>query len=111
MSDCIKAYEQKETVDYKYHLGENVYVTIKNGYPVVNIRKWFLPDGQNETVPTKKGIALSFKQWEFLRSAIDLISQILKDELDKVSYCEYSLSHLNQMGFLSCSRIWILFRL
>ncbi|KAJ8303808.1 hypothetical protein KUTeg_018731 [Tegillarca granosa] len=104
VNDCIKAYKQRETVDYIYHLGENVYVSIKNGYPVVNIRKWFLPEGQKEILPTKKGIALTFRQWEFFRGAIDLVSQMLKDELKKVSYCEYSLDHLNQMGFLSCSR-------
>ncbi|KAJ8310004.1 hypothetical protein KUTeg_011869 [Tegillarca granosa] len=33
---------------------------------LVNKRKWFLPEGQNEILPTKKGIALTFRQWEFL---------------------------------------------
>ncbi|KAJ8310817.1 hypothetical protein KUTeg_012682 [Tegillarca granosa] len=104
VSECIESYKSNQNVDYRYHLGENVNVSIKTGFPVVHIRKWFLPEGQESVVPTRKGIALTFAQWYQLRCAIDFVAQLLKEQLATVTFCELRDDHLNQMGFFQCRR-------
>lgn len=42
-------------VDFSAHLGENYYITLKTGYSLVHIRKWFLPADEENIKPTKKG--------------------------------------------------------
>lgn len=95
VTECI---EKKE--DYKQHLGENVYVSVQKGYQCVNIRKWFLPPDETSIVPTRKGIALTFQQWNNFKGAIDLVGKILKDQLDEIEFCD----HQNQMGFFTCTK-------
>ena len=79
----------------------NYHVSVKSGYPLVNIRRWFVPEGQEEPTPTKSGIALTFLQWEKLKSAMILVEEVLDGELDKVSVCEET--HQSQEGALTCS--------
>ena len=90
-------------VDYRHHLGSNIYVTVQSGWPSVNIRKWFLPKDAAEVVPTRKGMALTFEQWSFMKGAMDLVKQLLREQWDKVIFCEFSEDHQNQLGFLRCS--------
>ncbi|KAJ8319636.1 hypothetical protein KUTeg_002816 [Tegillarca granosa] len=104
VSECIESYKSNQNVDYRYHLGENVNVSIKTGFPVVHIRKWFLPEGQESVVPTRKGIALTFAQWDQMRCAINFVAELLKEQLATVTFCELSDDHLNQMGFFQCRR-------
>ena len=75
--------------------------SVKSGFPLVNIRRWFIPEGRQELTPTKTGIALTFLQWEKIKSAVTLVEELLNGELDKVSFCEES--HQNQEGALTCS--------
>lgn len=56
---AIDHYDAEMQVAYKQHLGENYY----DDYPVVNIRKWWMPPGNGEIVPTKKGAAITFDPW------------------------------------------------
>ncbi|KAJ8299962.1 LOW QUALITY PROTEIN: hypothetical protein KUTeg_021481 [Tegillarca granosa] len=88
---CQRLYRKKE--DYKQHLGENVYLSVQKGYACVNIRQWFLPKNQTSIVPTKKGIALTFKKWNNLKGAIDLVGDAFKDQLAEVTFCEDSNDH------------------
>lgn len=97
-SEIIECIDKKE--DYKQHLEANVYVTIQKGFQCVNIRKWFLPPDEATIVPTRKGIALTFQQWNNLKGAIDLVGQILKDQLAEIEFCD----HQNQMGFFTCMK-------
>ncbi|KAJ8299965.1 hypothetical protein KUTeg_021484 [Tegillarca granosa] len=60
INDCVN----KNPVDYKVHLGSNI------GNPVVNIRKWFMPDGHSEVIPTRQGITLSANAWYYVRARI-----------------------------------------
>ncbi|KAJ8300404.1 hypothetical protein KUTeg_021923 [Tegillarca granosa] len=99
---CQRLYRKKE--DYKQHLGENVYLSVQKGYACVNIRQWFLPENQTSIVPTKKEIALTFKKWNNLKGAIDLVGDVFKDQLAEVTFCEDSNDHQNQMGYLTCRR-------
>ena len=98
---ALKEYRDSKQVDIDVHLGENYRVTVKSGYPLVNIRRWFIPDGQEKLVPTKTGIALTFEQWDKQKSDMPIVEELLNGELDKVIFCEEL--HQNQEGALTCS--------
>ncbi|KAJ8313181.1 hypothetical protein KUTeg_009261 [Tegillarca granosa] len=103
VNENITACVNKKPVDYKVHLGSNMYVTVKSGYPVINIRKWFMPDGHSEVVPTRQGITLSANAWYYVRSAMDLVKHLLKEQIDNIVFCEASEDHQNQLGYLICA--------
>ena len=83
------------------HLEKNYYVSVKSGFSLLNIRRWFIPEGQQELVATKTGIALTFQQWEKVKDAMIVVEDLLDGELDNVVICEET--HQNQMGALTCS--------
>ena len=97
----LDEYRDSKTVDYMSHLGRNYYVTVKSGFALVNMRCWFIPDGQEELMATKTGIAHTFQQWENLKDAMPVVEELLDGELNNVSFCEES--HQNQLGALTCS--------
>lgn len=102
IDESIRDYQEGKTIHYKSHLGDNYFVTLNTGYPLINIRKWFVPEGQKELVPTRKGIALTFEQWDKLKDSTIVVREFIGEELDRVTYCEFSDSHQNQMGFYEC---------
>ena len=101
IDSAVDQYRDSKSVDFIIHLGGNYHVSLKSGFPLVNIRRWFVPGDQQELTPTKTGIALTFLQWEKLKSAMPLVEELLNGELGKVSFCEGS--HQNQEGALTCS--------
>ena len=100
VDSAVGQYQDSKPVDLFIHLGGNYHVSVKSGYPLVNIRRWFVPEGQETLTPTKAGIALTFLQWEKLKSAMLLVEELLNGELDNVNFCEES--HQNQIGALAC---------
>ena len=55
------------THDERYHLGGGVYVTLTKNNPCVDIRQYWKPPNQNDTVPTKKGLTLRPLEYATLR--------------------------------------------
>ncbi|XP_061170274.1 uncharacterized protein LOC133179562 [Saccostrea echinata] len=55
--DLIEA-TLKENVDGKWHLGFNVYVTVKKDNPCIDVRQYWKPSCESGLVPTKKGLCL-----------------------------------------------------
>ena len=58
----VEQHRDSKPVDFIVHLGGNHHVTVKSGLPLVNIRRWFVPEGQEELSPTNSGMALTFLQ-------------------------------------------------
>uniref|UniRef100_K1Q7T4 Transcriptional coactivator p15 (PC4) C-terminal domain-containing protein n=1 Tax=Magallana gigas TaxID=29159 RepID=K1Q7T4_MAGGI len=75
-------------VAYKHHLEENYYMTVDNDYPVVNIRKWWMPPGNGEIVPTKNGAAITFDQWETLKELMSKVGKKIGDQLKEIEFSE-----------------------
>jgi hypothetical protein len=48
-----------EPVDWRYDLGEDVYVIIKATQLTIHIRKYFVPNEEWTLDPTKRGVTLS----------------------------------------------------
>ena len=62
VDSAVGQYQDSKPVDLFIHLGGNYHVSVKGGYTLVNIRQWFVPEGQETLTPTKTGIALTFLQ-------------------------------------------------
>jgi hypothetical protein len=61
-----------EPVDWRYDLGEDVYVIIKAPQLIIHIRKYFVPIGEWTLHPTKRGVTLSLYEWKELKKTIPL---------------------------------------
>ncbi|XP_033758273.1 uncharacterized protein LOC117340619 [Pecten maximus] len=103
VDDAIKGYDDNRDTDLHLHLGANYFVSVKQGYPVVNIRRWFLPENEESIKPTRKGITLTFRQWEKVKDSMLVLKDLIGAELDNVRFCELADDHQNQMGMLQCS--------
>lgn len=102
IEDSVNKLTAGEDVHYSQHLGGNWYVTINSEYPCVNIRKFWLPDGAERVVATRKGIALRFDEFKVLVQSMDEINCHIP-ELSDVVPCGMSEDHQNQMGMLRCT--------
>ena len=58
------------TVDWRYDLGEDVYVIIKAPQLTIHIRKNFVPNGEWALHPMKRGMTLSLYEWKELKKTI-----------------------------------------
>jgi len=84
---------------YQYHLGGNVYCTVKEGNPCVDVRQHWKPADQ--VVPCKKGLCLRPSEYRILKEAIPHIGSAIP-ELSALVPCQYQSDHANQLGFLTC---------
>ena len=66
---------ENEPVDWRYHIGDDVFVTIKAPFPFVHIRKHFIPASEWTYRPTKRGVALHFLEWKELKQIIPLLEE------------------------------------
>lgn len=89
-------------IELKKHIGGGVYLTVTGGYPCINIRKYFVPEGRQEEIPTRMGIALRMSEW---RAFVGFVEEIknLSTELKDAEPCYLSLDHANLMGYLNCN--------
>ncbi len=91
-----------EEVNYSQHIGSNVYVTVATQWPNVDIRQWWLPEGNEEVVPTKKGLSLRPVEWEKLVKLAETLHKVVP-ELAYAIPCIMRGDHQNQQGMLACS--------
>jgi hypothetical protein len=82
---------------FNYHLGGNHYVSITEGYGRVDLRKFWLPKGEDQIKPTRKGISLTFEAFRNLKDCANVIEKHLP-ELETVIPC----FHQNQMEMIRC---------
>jgi hypothetical protein len=59
VDDLISRVIDGEPVDWRYDLGEDVYVIIKAPQLRIHIRKYFVSNGEWILHPTKRGVTLS----------------------------------------------------
>jgi hypothetical protein len=72
MDDLISRAKDGEPADWRYHLGEDVYVIIKAPQLTIHIRKHFVPNGEWTLYPTKIVVTLSLYKWKELKKTIPL---------------------------------------
>jgi len=89
-------------VEYREHLGGNVYVSVSKQYPIVNIRHFWKPKDSDEIQPTRKGVTLKFEQYEKLKDVVQVMSDFIP-ELKHCLPCWMGSDHQNQLGANYCS--------
>jgi hypothetical protein len=62
IDDFLTRVIEKEPLNWRYHIGDDVFVTIKAPYVCVHIRKDFIPAGEWIFHPTKRNAALLFEE-------------------------------------------------
>ena len=72
VDDLIGRVKDREPVDWRYDLGEDVYVIIKAPQLTIHIRKYFVSNGEWTLHPTKRGVTLSLYEWKELKKIIPL---------------------------------------
>lgn len=93
----VESMKNKEDVDYRLHLGGNIFVSIKTPYWCVNLRKF-----RDGTIPTHEGLSLKFGQWQHMIGRLDEIHFQLPIDIETVIPCQLSEDHQNQVGMLRC---------
>jgi hypothetical protein len=96
--DAIEKAVEEYPSNFKYHLGENHYVSITEGYGRVDLRKFWLPQGEDQIKAMHKGISLTFEAFGKLRDCVPTIDSHIP-ELEDVVSC----FHQNQLDLLRCS--------
>jgi hypothetical protein len=99
---AVADHEDGKDVHFKQHLGGNHYVQVNSGFKVVDLRRFWLPEGQTQIRATRKGIALNFDEFRKLVSLLESIVGILP-ELSSVEPCYLRSDHCNVLGALSCA--------
>ena len=92
-----KIRNREKYVSFKFHLGAGIYATANSEFPVVHLRRYFLPDGQTSPLPTKKGISLRLKEWEAFVTQLDDIKNLID-----AKPCFYQDDHHSLVTFLIC---------
>ena len=67
VAQLISRVKDGEPVDWRYDLGEDVYVIIKALQLSIHIRKYFVPNGEWTLHHTKRGVTLSLYEWKELK--------------------------------------------
>ncbi len=90
-----------DRVDVEIHVGRKVYVTLIMDYMYVDLRDFYFSERRSEILPSARGIALSFDEWNNLK---DLMPEILEEFpiLNSVLLCHENPTHYNLEGALNC---------
>ena len=91
----------RKNLEFKHHIGGNVQVTYQplGQFPFIDIRQFWIPEGEEELKPTRKGISLTFAQWEDLVQSIEDIEKAIPELTDFIPCPD---AHQNQEGALHC---------
>lgn len=81
---------------YKTHLGAGIYASVGE-YNGVDLRRYWIPEGKTEIVPTKRGIFLPTKQWESFKEKFNAMLTTYPG-LGEGQEC----FHQNQMELIDC---------
>ena len=80
IDDLLTRVIEKEPVEWRYHIGDDVFITIKAPCVCVHIRRHFIPKDEWTYPPTKTGVALHFGEWKELIKTIPLLEERARTE-------------------------------
>ena len=72
---AYQSHRKREPVEWRYHIGDDIFVTIKAPFPFVHIRKHFIAADELTYRPAKRGVALHFGEWKELKEIIPLLEE------------------------------------
>lgn len=74
--------------EYMLHLGNDLFLSVKNGVMCVDFRKWF-KNSANYMKPLKNGVALTLTEFEMLSKMLPEINEDIPD-LETIIPCQYT---------------------
>ena len=83
------------------HIGSNKYVTVTAKYGV-DLRNFYYVYKLNDIRPRRKGITLTFVQWNELKHVIKYVPTFIQ-EMNETVPCIMREDHANQIGYWNCS--------
>ncbi len=92
----IDQIRRSEPTFYRRHLGGNWFVTMETGYNTLDIRKFWRPDNETSIRATRKGVSLTFNQFEELKNGLQILDTFVP-ELNLVIPCYLSSQHLRDL--------------
>jgi hypothetical protein len=81
-----------------HHLGYNVFLSVREENPCVDIRQYWKPTEDSEVVPTRRGLCLRPSEFQSFSDLLGHIENSLPELVD-VERCD----HQNQMGMFECN--------
>jgi len=105
IEETMSEIREGKTVKMFTHLGGNIYMSVGSPYHVVDIRQWWIPDGKEDLKPTRKGIALKFKEWQSLMKCVDELAKEIP-EIEQTKPCSFGTDHSNQLSALQCKNCY-----
>lgn len=97
----VKALDTDEIVNFRQHIGGGYFVSVTSGFFCVDFRKFFVPRGQHDVKPTRKGIALRLYEWADMRKVIEDINTDYPD-IGTALPCSVQDDHNNQLSAFNC---------
>jgi len=67
----VKTLIEDKPVSYIHPIGGVYYVSVTSGFNCIDIRKFFLPYGQTDIKPTRRGLALRLHEWMDMKKIIE----------------------------------------
>lgn len=101
LDDINERVQDLPNANYKKHLGGGVYVTVTKGYPCVNIRKYFRPEGAKSEVPTRFGIAIRLSEWSKVSENASKMAEHFP-QIANAMPCDMQFSHMNMLDYMDC---------
>ena len=68
----------KKAQSFKYHIGDEIYVTASDPFEKVHIRLYYKNLDMSIALPTKVGVALKFEEWDTLVKLIEDVQERIK---------------------------------
>ena len=88
--------------NWRTHLGVNIFAQVSQKFPGrLDIRQYFMPEGCNKSIPTKKGINISNEQFQHLFEAHTEILKLFP-HVRSITPCFMQEDH-TRLGVLRCS--------
>ena len=76
----VRDFREKKVDSFKFHLGDNVYVSASKDYPVIHVRRYFQNELMPFALPTKTGIPLRLAEWDKLVVLMNGVKKIIANE-------------------------------
>ena len=90
-----------QLVKFQGHIGGGQCVSVTSGYKCVDFRTFYVPFGQLDVRPTKKGIALRLREWANMRAIIDSINDDFPTMAGAIP-CYMQTDHQDVSTAISC---------
>lgn len=98
IDDAVVRAMDEKPIQFKKHLGGKLHVSVSNDVPCIDLRKWFVSKHDNRMLPTTQGIALTYRQWDAVKQAVEQ----LKTEVPELSMID-PCWHSNPYEMSECS--------